>query len=126
MSTEQTVNQTPPGSFLEAELRKLEKPEVQELQAAEPMVKETLTKPDWVEKWSMSPAAVEAGHVESTEGVPSDEFPEDPADTIGNTTSSIDLLGTMIISRAEFDKFKAQVIMALKHNGIDVRKFFGV
>ena len=49
---------------------------------------------------------------------------EDPADSIGNTSDATSALASLIVSKTEFDKFRAQVIMALKHNGIDTRRFF--
>ena len=58
-----------------------------------------------------------------------------PEDNFGNTATDPDLastsitptaslLNTMIVRPQEFERFKAQVIMAFKHQGIDTRKFF--
>lgn len=74
------------------------------------------------QNWGMSPAAVEAGHVQ-----------EDPADNIGNVAQ--DSFPTQeAFSRAwaisfvqalqDLASFKANTIAAFKHLGLDTKKFF--
>lgn len=68
-------------------------------------------------------AAVDLGYAAATALVTTPDT-EDPSDSIGNTTDATSALASLIVSKTEFDKFRAQVIMALKHNGIDTRRFF--
>ena len=103
--------------------------------------------------WSMNPVAAAAGHVESFEGSPSEEFPKFdppvnisdlPEDNFGNTatdqseaSASGDFDPKVLLLKAlmdrygspsdlvqEFERFRTQVIVALKHLGVDVRRFF--
>jgi hypothetical protein len=49
---------------------------------------------------------------------------DDPNDNIGNVNIVKATLDSLIVSRTEFERFKTQVIVALKHMGVDTRKYF--
>lgn len=98
-----------------------------------------------VHDWSMSPAALDAGHVAENpevDGTPAPEIVEQPNDqsipddNIGNTleppdtvySPSAELISSLLKERAkslELDEFRIQVIAAFRHLGLDVRKHFG-
>lgn len=113
MSTESYANRVSQLSIQE-ELNSLA-PTVDEQPVTDLSTGETVPKPEWVDKW--------ANTVSPSSDLPAPE-PEEPN---GNTSAGFDptnALTSLIVSRVEFEKFRAQVVMALKHQGIDVRKYF--
>lgn len=113
MSTQNYVNRVN-QSFIQDELNKIG-PEAKS-------VRDT-SEGEKISDLIVEQAAADLAYAAATATVATPDSVEDPSDSIGNTADST-LLNSLIVSRVEFDKFKAQVIMALRHSGVDTRKFF--
>jgi len=119
MSTEHFVNRINQGPFFDQlkpveESEPIAEPKLDKLGPAPVFEAGAPTQADWVEKWQKTSV--------SSDVPPADVIVEEPNDNIGN--GGLPSLTSLIVSRTEFERFKTQVIVALKHMGVDTRKYF--
>lgn len=115
MSTERIVNRFPPTAGLEADLAELDQAE----QIADEVLTEAKTKIDDPIEFDHTLAAFLTGP------------PEPPGDDRGNLSSpktqeDSQQCNSQDAVLNEIAALRSQVVKALKHLGVDTRKFFGV